>query len=119
MVDEAAAGFLRAGIDRGTTIAVYMPNSAFHPITFFGGLKAGARLVMLIVFNFCQAIGYYGFANWVPTLLIGQGITVWAAPPQVSEAQRRQAETILSAFGEHVQVEDESWLRKRWVNALI
>jgi MFS transporter, putative metabolite:H+ symporter len=35
-----------------------------------------ARLIMLVVFNFCQAIGYYGFANWVPTLLIGQGITV-------------------------------------------
>ena len=34
------------------------------------------RLLMLVVFNFCQAIGYYGFANWVPTLLIGQGITV-------------------------------------------
>jgi putative MFS transporter len=32
--------------------------------------------LLLIVFNFCQAIGYYGFANWVPTLLIGQGITV-------------------------------------------
>jgi MFS transporter, putative metabolite:H+ symporter len=29
-----------------------------------------------VVFNFCQAIGYYGFANWVPTLLIGQGVTV-------------------------------------------
>ncbi|MGU7778594.1 MFS transporter [Burkholderia sp. PU8-34] len=35
-----------------------------------------SRLVILIVFNFCQAIGYYGFANWVPTLLISQGITV-------------------------------------------
>ncbi|MBN3770572.1 MULTISPECIES: MFS transporter [Burkholderia] len=35
-----------------------------------------ARLLMLVAFNFCQAIGYYGFANWVPTLLIGQGITV-------------------------------------------
>lgn len=35
-----------------------------------------SRLIMLVVFNFCQAIGYYGFANWVPTLLIGQGITV-------------------------------------------
>jgi putative MFS transporter len=35
-----------------------------------------SRFIMLIVFNFCQAIGYYGFANWVPTLLIGQGITV-------------------------------------------
>ncbi|CAB3800969.1 Inner membrane metabolite transport protein YdjE [Paraburkholderia caffeinitolerans] len=35
-----------------------------------------ARLVMLIAFNLCQAVGYYGFANWVPTLLIGQGVTV-------------------------------------------
>lgn len=35
-----------------------------------------SRVIMLIVFNFFQAIGYYGFANWVPTLLIGQGITV-------------------------------------------
>jgi putative MFS transporter len=35
-----------------------------------------SRLIMLVVFNLCQAIGYYGFANWVPTLLIGQGITV-------------------------------------------
>jgi putative MFS transporter len=35
-----------------------------------------SRMLMLIAFNFCQAIGYYGFANWVPTLLIGQGITV-------------------------------------------
>ncbi|WP_322029472.1 MFS transporter [Paraburkholderia sp. J76] len=34
------------------------------------------RLIMLVVFNFCQAMGYYGFANWVPTLLIGQGITI-------------------------------------------
>ncbi|AJY10718.1 MFS transporter [Burkholderia dolosa] len=35
-----------------------------------------SRFVLLVVFNLCQAIGYYGFANWVPTLLIGQGITV-------------------------------------------
>lgn len=35
-----------------------------------------SRFLMLVVFNLCQAIGYYGFANWVPTLLIGQGITI-------------------------------------------
>jgi putative MFS transporter len=35
-----------------------------------------SRVIMLLVFNFFQAIGYYGFANWVPTLLIQQGITV-------------------------------------------
>ena len=32
--------------------------------------------VMLIVFNMFQTVGYYGFANWVPTLLIAQGIAV-------------------------------------------
>jgi putative MFS transporter len=34
------------------------------------------RTVMLVLFNIFQTVGYYGFANWVPTLLIHQGITV-------------------------------------------
>jgi putative MFS transporter len=34
------------------------------------------RALLLIVFNLFQAAGYYGFASWVPTLLIGQGISV-------------------------------------------
>jgi putative MFS transporter len=35
-----------------------------------------SRTIMLILFNVFQAVGYYGFANWVPTLLIRHGITV-------------------------------------------
>jgi putative MFS transporter len=35
-----------------------------------------ARTVMMSVFNIFQAVGFYGFANWVPTLLISQGIAV-------------------------------------------
>ena len=34
------------------------------------------RVILLSVFNVFQTIGFYGFANWVPTLLIHQGITV-------------------------------------------
>jgi len=34
------------------------------------------RTVMLIFFNVVQAAGYYGFASWVPTLLIASGIEV-------------------------------------------
>ena len=34
------------------------------------------RTLLMIVFNVFQTIGYYGFASWVPTLLIQQGITV-------------------------------------------
>ncbi len=31
------------------------------------------RTIMMIVFNVCQAIGFYGFGNWVPQLLAAQG----------------------------------------------
>jgi putative MFS transporter len=34
------------------------------------------RTIMMIVFNLLQSIGYYGFASWVPTLLLAQGINV-------------------------------------------
>jgi MFS transporter, putative metabolite:H+ symporter len=34
------------------------------------------RTLMMIIFNVFQTFGYYGFANWVPTLLAGQGITI-------------------------------------------
>ncbi len=35
-----------------------------------------SRTVMMIIFNLLQTMGYYGFASWVPTLLLAQGITV-------------------------------------------
>jgi MFS transporter, putative metabolite:H+ symporter len=34
------------------------------------------RTVMLVIFNLFQTVGFYGFSNWVPTLLIKRGITV-------------------------------------------
>jgi len=34
------------------------------------------RTLMLTVFNFFQTIGFYGFGNWVPSLLVSQGATV-------------------------------------------
>lgn len=34
------------------------------------------RTIMLAVFNFAQTIGFYGFGNWVPSLLEARGITI-------------------------------------------
>jgi MFS transporter, putative metabolite:H+ symporter len=34
------------------------------------------RTIMLVIYNLFQTIGYYGFASWVPTFLIAQGIEV-------------------------------------------
>jgi MFS transporter, putative metabolite:H+ symporter len=33
------------------------------------------RTSMLVVFQFFQTVGYYGFSSWVPTLMIATGIT--------------------------------------------
>ena len=41
---------------------------------------------------------------------IGQGITVWTASPEVADEQRRQAEVLLSALGEHIYAEEERFL---------
>ena len=42
--------------------------------------------------------------------MIGEGITVWVASDAVSDEQKEQAQTILSALGEEVFVEDEYYL---------
>jgi MFS transporter, putative metabolite:H+ symporter len=34
------------------------------------------RTIMMVIFNIFQTFGYYGFINWVPTLLVAQGIKV-------------------------------------------
>ena len=41
---------------------------------------------------------------------IGEGITVWTDSESVTELQRKQAETILSALGEQVFVDNENYL---------
>ncbi len=48
-------------------------NATF--IDMFKGVYA-SRTLMLVIFNIFQTIGVYGFINWVPTLLISQGIEV-------------------------------------------
>jgi Arabinose efflux permease len=35
-----------------------------------------SRTIMLIVFNIFQTVGFYGFASWVPTLLVSEGVTL-------------------------------------------
>jgi MFS transporter, putative metabolite:H+ symporter len=72
---EAAAGAANA-----------RPERKPEPVPARPATKAGfadlfrppylSLVVLFMVFNFCQAFGFYGFANWVPTLLLEKGITV-------------------------------------------
>ena len=46
-VERCAAAFMRHGIARGSKVALLLPNTLYHPIAFFGALKAGAAVVHL------------------------------------------------------------------------
>jgi MFS transporter, putative metabolite:H+ symporter len=37
------------------------------------------RTLMLVIFNLFQTVGFYGFSNWVPTLLMKQGVAFTAS----------------------------------------
>ncbi len=46
-VDRVAAGLLRDGLRPGNKVALYLPNSPYHPLSFFGVIKAGGVVVHL------------------------------------------------------------------------
>ena len=67
------------GTDAGARpLAEARPSVAIKPAGFAELFKAPylSLVILFMVFNFCQAFGFYGFANWVPTLLVEKGITV-------------------------------------------
>jgi long-chain acyl-CoA synthetase len=46
-VEAVAAGLLDLGVRPGSAVALYLPNTPYHPVTFFAVLKCGGRVVHL------------------------------------------------------------------------
>ncbi len=46
-VHQTAAGLLALGLQPGEKVALYLPNTPYHPFSFFGVLKAGGVVVHL------------------------------------------------------------------------
>ncbi|HSS83391.1 MAG TPA: MFS transporter [Reyranella sp.] len=70
----------RVAKDIGGPLPPVSPTKAERPgSSTFGELFKPpylGRTVMMSTFNLLSVVGYYGFAAWVPTLLIDKGITV-------------------------------------------
>ena len=60
------------------TSAEESPNAAVRFVQIFRPPYL-RRTLMLMVFHLAQTVGYYGFASWVPTLLIASGIRTTAS----------------------------------------
>jgi pyrroline-5-carboxylate reductase len=70
-------------------------------------IVAGAPFNMLL-----QGLHHKAIVRVMPNTpaMIGQGMSVWTATPEVSEEQRSQARAILQALGEEIYVKDEDYL---------
>ena len=78
---ERVLSDLEARVERETGTALPPPSGPqiAAPRGHFAEIWKGVylpRTAMMILFNIFQAVGFYGFSNWVPTLLIAQGIAV-------------------------------------------
>jgi pyrroline-5-carboxylate reductase len=81
-----------------------------------GHIQPGALVLSIIagvkIDTIAQGLLHTGIVRAMPNTpaQIGQGITVWTASSEVTETQRKQAEAILGACGQHVHVDDEDYL---------
>src|SRR5262249_28002754 len=57
-VEAFAAGLMDLGVGPGTAVALYLPNTPYHPLAFFAALKAGARLVHLSALDAERELAY-------------------------------------------------------------
>jgi putative MFS transporter len=76
----------------------------------------GPRTVMMMVFHFFQTIGYYGFASWVPTLLIANGVGI------TSSLQYSFIIAISAPFGPLFALSSADKFERKWqivVNAIL
>jgi putative MFS transporter len=63
------------------------------------------RTIMLSVFNFCQAIGFYGFGNWVPQLVAAQssGVTKGGLYPFIIALANPTVPLLFAFFADRVE----------------
>jgi MFS transporter, putative metabolite:H+ symporter len=73
---EAAAGTPDARPGKKTEVLSAAPVAAKAGYAELFKPPYLSLVVLFAVFNLCQAFGFYGFANWVPALLVEKGITV-------------------------------------------
>jgi long-chain acyl-CoA synthetase len=70
--DRIAAGLMAEGIGRGDCVALYLPNTPWHPLCFFAVLRTGARVVHLSALDAKREIAHKARDSGA-TLLITTG----------------------------------------------
>ncbi len=78
---EAVIAGIEARVERETGRTLEAPDAVAGAIASPAGASLwappyGRRVLMMTGFQILQSIGYFGFANWVPTLLEARGVGI-------------------------------------------
>ncbi|MGG5887221.1 AMP-binding protein [Falsiroseomonas sp. HC035] len=71
--DRIAAGLMARGIGRGDCVALYLPNTPWHPLCFFAALRTGARVVHFSALDAKRELAHKAHDSGA-TLLITTGL---------------------------------------------
>ena len=87
---QLATGLAASGIRRGDAVALYLPNTPYHPIAFFAITRLGARVVHLSPLDAPRELAFKLRDSGARTL-----ITTTNFPAMVASAMSFQAEGIV------------------------
>jgi len=81
-----------------------------------GALREGELAISILagtpIRAYAEGLGHAAVVRAMPNTpaQVGEGMTVWAASPAVTETQKGWARTILGSFGRELAVDDETYL---------
>ena len=81
-----------------------------------GQIKAHALVISIVagatIESIAAGLKHRAIVRTMPNTpaQVGEGMTVWTATPEVSDAQREQAEAVIEALGHQLYVDDENFL---------
>lgn len=99
-INIVAARFSRLGVEKGDRIALLLPNTPWHPVAFFGALKAGATVVHASPLDSERVLSHK---------LVDSGARLLVTSNSGSLAQRAASAAASGFGGKLVVCEDAFW----------
>ena len=114
----AVTGSNRQAAKRGEVVVLAIkPQNLAEVMTELGGQLKSSQLVLSIIAGaridtLSKGLKHVCIARVMPNTpaQIGEGMSVWAATPAVTEQQKESVRALLQAMGREIYVDDESYI---------
>ena len=108
----------RTAVRRGQVVVLAVKPQVLPAVygDLRGQIKTSALVISIVagatIESIAAGLNHRAIVRTMPNTpaQVGEGMTVWTATPEVSDAQREQAEAVVEALGHQLYVDDENFL---------